>query len=122
MLAGVMPAHGRELGELMAGYNRIVTAGCVVTASTAGRVRAVPGLGPQVFYQISDHDAARVVRGVTLTAEVLFAAGARRVLLPFDGAPAVHSMDELRGLLARPVAKRSTQAVHRPPDGHRTDE
>ena len=107
MLAGVMPAHGRELGELMAGYNRIVTAGCVVTASTAGRVRAVPGLGPQVFYQISDHDAARVVRGVTLTAEVLFAAGARRVLLPFDGAPAVHSMDELRGLLARPVAKRS---------------
>jgi choline dehydrogenase-like flavoprotein len=107
MLAGVMPAHSRELGELMAGYNRIVTAGCVVTGSTAGRVRTVPGLGPQVFYQISDHDAARVVRGVALTAEVLFAAGARRVLLPFDGAPAVHSMDELRGILARPVAKRS---------------
>jgi choline dehydrogenase-like flavoprotein len=49
------------------------------------------------------------VRGVELTAEVLFAAGARRVLLPFDGAPEVRSVAELRRLLARPVPKRSMQ-------------
>jgi choline dehydrogenase-like flavoprotein len=50
-----------------------------------------------------------VVRGVELTAEALFAAGARRVLLPFDGAPEVRSPGELRRLLARPVPKRSLQ-------------
>ncbi len=109
MLAGILPAYGRELGALMAGYNRIVTAGPLVTDTGTGRIRNVPGLGPQVFYQLADADAARMVRGVELTAEALFAAGAQRVLLPFDGAPQVRGVAELRRLLARPVPKRSMQ-------------
>jgi choline dehydrogenase-like flavoprotein len=104
-----LPVHGRELGELMAEYNHMITAGCLVEDTGAGRVRNVPGLGPQVLYQINDADAANVVRGVALTAEVMFAAGARRVLLPFDGAPEVHSPDELVSLLVRPVPKRSIE-------------
>ena len=104
-----MPAHGRELGDLMADYNHMVTAGCLIEDTGTGRVRNVPGLGPQVSYQITDRDAARVVRGVLLTAEVMFAAGARRVLLPFSGAPEVHSAAEARDLLERPVAKRSME-------------
>jgi choline dehydrogenase-like flavoprotein len=109
MLAGIMPAYGRELGELMADYNRIVTAGPLVSDTGTGRIRNVPGLGPQVFYQLTDRDAARLVRGVELTAEALFAAGAQRVLLPFDGAPQVRDPHELRRLLARAVPKRSLQ-------------
>jgi choline dehydrogenase-like flavoprotein len=109
MLAAVLPAYGRELGELMADYNRIVTAGPLVSDTGTGRVRHVPGLGPQVFYQLTDRDATRVARGVELTAEVLFAAGAQRVLLPFTGAPVVRDPAELRRLLARPVPKRSLQ-------------
>jgi choline dehydrogenase-like flavoprotein len=109
LLAAGVRAHGRELGELMADYNHIVTAGCLVEDTGTGRVRNVPGLGPQVFYQITDEDAARVVRGVQLTAEAMFAAGARRVLLPFDDAPDVHDPGELRRLLARPVPKRSME-------------
>ena len=51
-----------------------------------------------------------MVRGRALTAEVMFAAGARRVLLPFGGAPEVHvTADGLRDLLARPVPKRSME-------------
>jgi len=109
MLAGILPAHGRALGELMAGYNHIVTAGPLVSDTGTGRIRNVPGLGPLVFYQLTDYDAARVQRGVELTAEALFAAGARRVLLPFDGAPEVRGPDELRRLLARPAPKRFLQ-------------
>jgi choline dehydrogenase-like flavoprotein len=109
MLAAILPAYGRELGALMADYNRIVTAGPLVTDTGTGRVRNVPGVGPQVFYSLAERDAARVVRGVELTAEALFAAGARRVLLPFAGAPEVRSPGELRRLLARPVPRRSLQ-------------
>ncbi len=109
MLAGILPAYGRELGALMADYNRIVTAGPLVTDTGRGRVRNVPGAGPQVFYSLTERDAARVVRGVELTAEALFAAGARRVLLPFDGAPEVRSPGEMRRLLARPVPRRALQ-------------
>jgi choline dehydrogenase-like flavoprotein len=106
MLAGIVPAYGRELGELMADYNRIVTAGPLVSDTGTGRVRNVPGLGPQVFYQLTEHDAARAVRGVELTARALFAAGARRVLLPFDGAPPVRDPGQLGRLLGRPVPRR----------------
>jgi choline dehydrogenase-like flavoprotein len=109
MLAGILPAWGRELGALMADYNHIVTAGPLVTDTGTGRIRNVPGLGPQVFYRLADADAARMVRGVELTADALFAAGARRVLLPFDGAPELRSPAELRRLLARPVPRRSMQ-------------
>jgi choline dehydrogenase-like flavoprotein len=109
MLAGILPAWGAGLGALMADYNRIVTAGPLVEDTGTGRIRNVPGLGPQVCYRLTERDAARAVRGVELTAEALFAAGARRVLLPFDGAPEVTSPGELRRLLARPVPKRSIQ-------------
>jgi choline dehydrogenase-like flavoprotein len=103
LLAALMPAHGRHLGELMAQYNRVVTAGPLVTDSGEGRIRSRLG---QVFYQLTDQAAARVVRGVELTARALFTAGARRVLLPFAGAPEVGSDDELRRVLSRPVPKR----------------
>jgi choline dehydrogenase-like flavoprotein len=109
-LAALLPAYGRELGELMADYNRIVTAGPLVEDTGTGRVRHLPGLGTQVFYQLTAADAARMVRGVELTAEALFAAGARRMLLPFHGAPEVRSPDQLRSLLARPAPRRSIQA------------
>ena len=107
MLAAMMPAHGRELGELMAGYNHVVTAGPLIEDDGTGRVRTVPGAGPQVFYRLTDRDAARILRGVELTAEVMFAAGARRVLLPFDGVPPALTLREVKGVLARPVPKRS---------------
>jgi choline dehydrogenase-like flavoprotein len=107
VLSGMVPTYGRELGELMADYNRIVTAGPLIEDTGVGRVRNVPGLGTQVFYQLTDRDAARVVRGVELTAQALFEAGARRMMLPFDGAPEVRSPRQLQKLLGGPVPKRS---------------
>jgi len=109
MLAGILPAYGAELGALMADYNRVVTAGPLVSDTGTGRVRYLPGFGPQVFYQLTERDAARVVRGVELTAQALFTAGARRVLLPFEGAPVVRTPGELGRLLARPVPRRALQ-------------
>jgi choline dehydrogenase-like flavoprotein len=107
MLAAMMPGHGSELGELMSGYNNVVTAGPLIEDEGTGRVRTVPGAGPQVFYHLSDRDAARVIRGTELTARAMFAAGARSVLLPFDGAPAARTLGEAKGLLAGLASRRS---------------
>jgi choline dehydrogenase-like flavoprotein len=101
--------HGRALGELMAAYDRMVVAGCLVEDSTRGSVRHLPGIGPQAFYQINDEDAARIVHGVALTAELLFAAGARRILSPFGGVPDLYGMDDVAALRSRPVPKRSME-------------
>jgi len=107
LLAALMPQHGPELSELMADYNRVVTAGPLVEDTGTGRVRSLPGFGPQVFYRLTDRAADRVVRGVELTAQAMFSAGARRLLLPFRGAPLVRNMDEVRRITAGSLPKRS---------------
>jgi hypothetical protein len=71
----------------MDSYDHMVIAGCLVEDSTTGVVRSLPGLGPQVFYQVIEADVTRIVRGLALTAELLFAAGARRILAPLPGIP-----------------------------------
>ncbi len=122
MLAGVMPAHGRELGELMAGYNRIVTAGCVVTGSTAGRVRAVPGLGPQNL--LPDQRPRRRAGGARRGPD---RGGAVRGRGPPRPAPVRRRPRRAQHGRAprppRPPGRQAvTRALHRPPDGHRADE
>ena len=104
-----LPSHGRELGELMARYNHMITAGCLVEDTGSGCVRNIPGLGAQVFYQVNNHDAERIVRGIALTTELMFAAGARRVLLPFDGAPEVRDLAGLHEVLGSPVPAKSIE-------------
>jgi choline dehydrogenase-like flavoprotein len=86
-----------------------VTAGPLIEDAGTGRIRNLPGLGTQVFYRVTEKDAERVVRGVELTAEALFAAGAKRIVLPFNGAPVVRDPGDLRRLLASPVPRRSLE-------------
>jgi choline dehydrogenase-like flavoprotein len=98
LLAMTLPAYGGELDEIISDYNRIVSAGILVEDSVTGVVKVLPGGSPGVFYQLTDDDARRIVRGTTLLGELLFAAGARKLILPFEGAPVVRSVDELRAL------------------------
>ena len=104
-----LPSYGQDLGQVMARYNHMVTAGCLIEDTGSGRVRNIPGLGAQVFYQVNNHDAQRIVRGIALAAELMFSAGARRVMLPFEGAPEVHNLAGLQDLLARPVPTKSLE-------------
>jgi choline dehydrogenase-like flavoprotein len=101
--------HGPRLDEMMRDYDRMVVAGCLIEDSTTGSVRNLPGLGAQVFYQISEADARRIVRAIALTAELMFAAGARRVLSPFAGVPDLHSPDDVAALRARPIDRRTME-------------
>ena len=109
LIAMTLPWHSSELGNVMKDYNHMVSAGCLIEDTGTGRVRHVPGLGAHVTYQINDQDAARVLRGVGHIAELMFAAGARRVLLPLAGAPEVRDPAGVRTLLAGPVDTRSLE-------------
>jgi choline dehydrogenase-like flavoprotein len=109
LVALTLPQYGSELGKVMNDYNHMVTAGCLIEDTGTGRVRHMPGLGAQVTYQINERDAACVLRGVGLIAELMLAAGAQRVLLPLGGAPEVRDAAGLRSLLAGPVETRSLE-------------
>jgi choline dehydrogenase-like flavoprotein len=105
LLAMSLPWFGARSLEVMRDYNRMLVAGCLIEDTGAGRVSLDLFGEAQMRYDVNDRDFAGMVRGVALTAEILFASGARRVLLPFDRLPAIESADEIRKLYAAPIPK-----------------
>ncbi len=90
-LAMSVPFQGDRHRELMLQYRRVAQFGLMVSDTSRGRVhRRV------VRYDLNEHDRATVVRGIERLAELLFAAGAREVLVPIAGAPMLTKPTPLR--------------------------
>src|SRR5207253_7811472 len=101
-LAGALPGVGEENAGWMRQYNHMLTAATLVEDEGEGRVILGPDRQPYMFFDLSGRDLETTHRGVALTAELLFAAGARRVLLPFADLPELAGPDQLRRLHERP--------------------
>lgn len=111
IVAMSLPHRGAELGDLMAQYDRMVIAGMLCEDTATGRVRTIGGR-PQAFYQLADLDAAKLVRGVALLSELLFAAGAKRILLPFHVTGGdLQGPDDVRRLFTDPIPKSSMELL-----------
>jgi choline dehydrogenase-like flavoprotein len=110
ILARGFPQRGAALGELMAQYDRMVLAGMLCEDTATGRVRTIDGR-PQAFYQLADADAANLKRGVVLLSELLFAAGAKRIFMPFGHSAELHGPDDARRLLDRDIPTRGWEVV-----------
>jgi choline dehydrogenase-like flavoprotein len=112
VLAMTLPAYGAELDEIVMDYNRIVSGGILVEDTVSGHVRVLPGGAPLAFYELTDYDAERIVRGTALLAELLFAAGARKVIMPFEGVPILRSADDVRRhLYSRRIPRRAIEVM-----------
>jgi choline dehydrogenase-like flavoprotein len=111
LLAAAIPGLGPEHAALMARYNHMLTAATLVDDHTEGRV--VMGLDrqPYMVQTLDDADLERLHRGVGLTAELLFAAGARRVLLPFADLPALEGPGELHRIATRPRVRETIELM-----------
>jgi len=110
ILAMTSPPRGAALGRFMADYERTVVAGMLCEDTVTGRVRTIGGR-PQAFYQLADFDAQKLIRGVALLSELLFAAGAQRIATPFEGVPELTSADDTQKLYARTIAKKQMEVV-----------
>jgi choline dehydrogenase-like flavoprotein len=90
-LAMAVPFSGDAHRELMLRYRHVAQFGLMLRETSEGRVRvgavARRAGRPIVHYTLNAADAATVKRGVERLAELLFAAGARRVILPVAGVP-----------------------------------
>lgn len=110
VLAMTSHPRGAALGRMMAEYDRTVVAGMLCEDTATGRVRTIAGR-PQAFYQLAELDAQKLVRGVALLSEMLFAAGAVRITTPFAGVPDLESPDDTRRLYARAIPRRAMEVV-----------
>src|SRR5436309_1924442 len=102
LLAAALPGVGEENAGWMRHYNHMLTAATLVEDEGEGRVVLGPDRQPYMLFDLSPRDLETVHRGVALTAELLFAAGARRVLLPFTDLPTLEGPDQLRRIHERP--------------------
>jgi choline dehydrogenase-like flavoprotein len=102
LLAAAMPGLGPENAEKMALYNHMLTAATLVEDETEGRIVMGPDREPYMVQTLGDDDIERLHRGVRLTAELLFAAGARKVFTPFADLPTLDGPGDLARIDARP--------------------
>ncbi len=92
-MAFTVPYLGDAHRELMLAYDRVMQFGMMICERSRGEVaigraaRRLTGTSPLVRYDLCREDAALMLRGIERLAELLFAAGARRVLLPVRGLP-----------------------------------
>ena len=95
LLAMGIPQYGEESLKLMEKFNYMAVGGVLVDDTTTGHVRPGPYGTTLMFYQVDAEEIRRLIRGITIFAEVMFTAGAHSVILPFRGLQELHSMDDI---------------------------
>jgi choline dehydrogenase-like flavoprotein len=95
----------------MALYNHMFPAACLIEDSGTGKVVLGPDREPQMYYSLNRQDTLTAHEGVAKASELMFAAGARKVLLPFDDLPEISSPDELRRIRERPPNPRGIELM-----------
>ncbi len=106
-----MPGVGEELLEALHGADHLATLGGMVADAPSGRV--LGARRSQVVYRLAREDERRLRVAVEMMGRVLFAAGAREVLLG-GAAPTVRSPDELDGAVADLDMRRMHLAAFHP--------
>jgi choline dehydrogenase-like flavoprotein len=93
-LAMAVPFRGDRHREVMLNYRHIAQFGLMVSDTSRGRVQTHP---PSVVrYDLNRRDADTIVRGLERLAQLLFAAGAKRVFLPIAGNTEIDHPQALR--------------------------
>lgn len=86
------PGAGAAHRDLMLEIRRTASFGVMVSDSSRGAIVEIAGR-PVMRYDMEPEDVARFKRGFEVLAEVFFAAGARRVLVPLGGVPILEDGD-----------------------------
>jgi choline dehydrogenase-like flavoprotein len=92
-------------------YNYMMTAGCLIEDTGVGRVGLGPDLEPWMSFRLSPRDVETIHRGVRMSAEQMFAAGAKAVLLPFGDLAELSSADELGRIDRRPRKRHNIELM-----------
>ena len=82
--APMLSVSGSRHREWMESYDRVATFGMMCRDRAIGKVRG-QGLGRWLSYRLDPQDCRDLGAGLILTAKVMFAAGAERVVLPISG-------------------------------------
>jgi choline dehydrogenase-like flavoprotein len=105
LTATQLPGFGRENFRWMKRFSRMAGLLVLLHDRSEGRVRPGGSLSrPKIDYHLDDDDAGQLAQGLVHSTHVLFAGGARRVVIPFAPEPLVLERgDDPREILRRGV-------------------
>ncbi|MEO8744327.1 MAG: GMC family oxidoreductase [Candidatus Dormibacter sp.] len=93
--AGGIGGKGSELKDMLARYRQTAAAGLIISDTGTGRVRAVPGGGLLMSYDLHLDDLRKTLEGIRLATEIYLAAGAEEVHTLLPGMKPVRNREEL---------------------------
>jgi choline dehydrogenase-like flavoprotein len=93
--AGSLPEWGRD-NSLFALYPHMAACGSIIGDAGVGRVSPFGRNGASIRYNLTRGDAAKVLEGTAMAAEIFFAAGAAEVYPMLPGLDSLRSATEVR--------------------------
>ncbi len=93
--AGSLPEWGRDK-SLFALYPHMAACGSIIGDAGVGRVSPFGRNGASIRYNLTRGDAAKVLEGIAMAAEIFFAAGAAEVYPMLPGLDSLRSATEVR--------------------------
>jgi hypothetical protein len=111
ILAAAFPGIGREHRRLVSQLPNLAVFGGMVHDDGGGQVRRWLSREPLVFYRMAKRDKARLLKTAHILGTMAFAAGARELLLPIFGAPAIRKREDLDFLLEGKVPARRFECM-----------
>jgi choline dehydrogenase-like flavoprotein len=82
--AALLPGFGADFHNLMRDYPRLALAVVMLNDRTAGRVELDSNGTVSIGYHLSDEDRSDLMDGMRRLADIYFASGAQRVVLPYN--------------------------------------
>lgn len=113
--AAAIPGFGAAHVRLMRQYRHVAALTAMVHDETAGRVKVGRGGRITIDYSLEPTDRAQLALGLEAGAQLLLAAGAREVLVPYEVAPfTIRSAADLGAIQARGLPRHAMPltAVH----------
>ena len=96
VMALALPLSGHELFQTMKDeFHHLVVGGALIEDTGQGRVSIGPFDTVIPTYNLNEHDFHQSIRAVALMSEVFFAAGAKKVYLPFSNFTELRSVDDI---------------------------
>ena len=93
-----LPGFGREHFEVMQNFHRMVGILVLMHDQSAGEVRVGRSGKPEITYAVNAKEQQLFVEGMKHCAEILFASGAKRVLVPYESPLWLKPGDSLRAI------------------------
>lgn len=111
-VATMMPGFGAQHADVMGRYAHLAVLCAMLHDETLGTVEPDGDLGLRIDYRPSDADVGELSAGWERLCQLLFAAGARRVLLPQPEPMVLRSAAELGRVASADVRLSGLTAVH----------